>query len=70
MQRRKGVIAEIASSVAEADAGVENISVEERNAEVTSVSLTVSVRNRTHLAAVMRRIRITGGIISINRVSA
>lgn len=70
VQRRKGVIAEIASSVAEADAGVENISVEERNAEVTSVSLTVSVRNRTHLAAVMRRIRITGGIISINRVSA
>jgi GTP diphosphokinase / guanosine-3',5'-bis(diphosphate) 3'-diphosphatase len=68
VHRKKGIIASIAAAVSEADAGVEGINVEERNAEVTSVSLHVSVRSRNHLARVMRRLRATGNIISINRV--
>jgi len=70
VQRRKGIIADIATAVAEADAGVEAINVAERNAEVTSVSLHVSVKSRVHLARVMRRLRATGSIVAINRVSA
>ncbi|MEZ5558511.1 MAG: bifunctional (p)ppGpp synthetase/guanosine-3',5'-bis(diphosphate) 3'-pyrophosphohydrolase [Pseudomonadales bacterium] len=70
VHRRKGIIAGIAAAVAEADAGVEAINVEERNAEVTSVALTVSVRGRTHLARVMRKLRATGSVLSINRAGS
>ena len=70
VHRRKGIIADIAAAVAEADAGVESISVAERNAEITSISLNVSVQNRRHLARVFRRLRATGNVVAINRVSA
>ncbi len=70
VHRKKGMIASIAAAVSESDAGVEAINVEERNAEVTSVSLDVSVRNRNHLARVMRRLRSTGDIVAISRVNS
>jgi len=69
VKRRKGVIARLATAVAEADAGVDSVGVTERNAEVSSISLQVSVRNRTHLAQVMRRLRTLPGIVAISRVS-
>jgi GTP diphosphokinase / guanosine-3',5'-bis(diphosphate) 3'-diphosphatase len=70
VHRKKGIIASIAAAVAEADAGVEAINVEERNSAVTSVSLDVSVRDRNHLARVLRRLRSTGQVVAINRVGA
>jgi len=70
VHRKKGMIASIAAAVSEADAGVDAINVEERNAEVTSVSLDVSVRHRNHLARVMRRLRATGDIVAIHRVGS
>ena len=64
------MIASIAGAVSEVDAGVEAINVEERNAEVTSISLDVSVRDRNHLARVMRRLRATGDIVAISRINS
>jgi len=69
VHRKKGMIASIAAAVSEVDAGVEAINVEERNAEVTSISLDVSVRDRSHLARVMRRLRATGDIVAISRIN-
>ena len=70
VRRKKGMIASIAAAVSEADAGVEAINVEERNAEMTSISLDVSVRNRNHLARVMRRLRATGDVVAISRINS
>jgi len=70
VHRKKGMIASIAAAVSEVDAGVEAINVEERNAEVTSISLDVSVRDRNHLARVMRRLRATGDIVAISRINS
>jgi guanosine-3',5'-bis(diphosphate) 3'-pyrophosphohydrolase len=70
VNRKKGIIAELAGTVSEADAGLENIHVEERNAELTSVIVRLSVRDRIHLARVIRRLRNLPGVLSINRVSA
>ena len=53
-----------------ADAGVENIHVEERNAELSSVIVTVSVKDRQSLARAIRRLRAIASVTSINRVSA
>ena len=44
VSRHKGIIAELASTIAEVDAGVENIHVEERSADVTSVVARVGVQ--------------------------
>jgi guanosine-3',5'-bis(diphosphate) 3'-pyrophosphohydrolase len=70
VNRKKGIIAELASTIAATDAGVENIHVEERNAELTSVIVRLSIHDRTHLARVIRRLRNVPGVLSINRVSA
>lgn len=70
VKRGKGVIAEVAATLTDTDANIENINVEERSANVTSVVVTIGVRNRTHLARVMRRVRALGATLSISRSSA
>ena len=57
VDRVKGIIAELASRLNAADAGIENIKVDERDAELSSVTIELLVRNRTHLARVMRELR-------------
>ena len=66
---RKGILAEIAADVASADAGVDSIKVEERTAEVSTMELTVGVRNRDHLARVMRRLRNVQAVLNLSRTA-
>ncbi|MEM7098887.1 MAG: bifunctional (p)ppGpp synthetase/guanosine-3',5'-bis(diphosphate) 3'-pyrophosphohydrolase [Pseudomonadota bacterium] len=70
VNRRKGILAEVASEVTAADAGVDNIKVEERNAEVSTLDLGVTVRNRTHLARVVRRLRNVPAVLNISRLGS
>ena len=70
VDRQKGIIAELAANVTGADAGIDNIKVSERNAQLSSVTIELSVRNRTHLARVMKRLRNVSNVHSINRVIA
>ena len=70
VSRRKGIIADLATAIAAANAGVEHIDVTERNAETSAVSVTVSVANRNHLAQVIRRMRNIPDVINIARGSA
>ena len=65
---QKGVIAEIAATVTAVDAGIENIKVEEKSAVLSSVVAEVSVRDRTHLAHLMRRLRRITQVHGISRV--
>lgn len=67
VSRRKGILAEIAAEVTAMDAGVDNINVEERNAEVSTMVLGLTVKNRTHLARVMRKLRNIHAVINITR---
>ncbi len=69
VNRKKGVIAELAAIIADVDAGVDRINVEERDARVSSVIVVVSVLNRDHLARVMRRLRAIPNVLRMNRVS-
>jgi RelA/SpoT family (p)ppGpp synthetase len=70
LTRRKGIIAELATTLTDADANIENINVEERSAEVTSVVVNIGVRDRTHLARIMRRVRAISATLSIVRTSS
>ena len=67
--RKKGIIAELAGEVAEADAGLDNVAVEERDAVLSSISLRISVKDRAHLARVFRRLRTISDIERIYRRS-
>jgi len=69
VNRRKGILAEIAAEVTASDAGVDNINVEERSAEVSTMIIGLTVKNRTHLARVMRRLRNVAVVISLSRVN-
>jgi (p)ppGpp synthase/HD superfamily hydrolase len=69
VSRRRGILAEIAAEVTAAEAGVDNINVEERNAEVSTMVIGLTVKNRTHLARVMRRLRNVSAVINLSRVN-
>ncbi len=63
----RGALASLATSIANAEANIDNISVDQREGRYHNVSLTVSVINRVHLARVMRRIRATKSVVRIIR---
>tara|TARA_B100000900_G_scaffold415546_1_gene445913 strand:- start:1176 stop:3110 length:1935 start_codon:yes stop_codon:yes gene_type:complete len=67
VQRRNGVVAEIASEVTAADAGVDGITIEERNAEASTLVIGVTVKSRSHLARLMRRLRNVAVVINLAR---
>ena len=68
VSRRKGILAEVAAEVTAADAGVDNIKVEERNAEVSTLELGITVQNRNHLARVMRKLRNVPAVLNLSRL--
>ena len=55
-RQRKGMVAEIAAAANAADAGIDNIVVDERSADLASVRLELSVADRDHLARVRQRL--------------
>ena len=68
VNRRKGVLAEIAASVNQTNAGISNIRVDERNAELSSVTVDLSVSNRDHLNRVRQRLRAIPAVQSVRRI--
>ena len=67
VSRRKCILAQIASEISDAEAGLEAINTEERNAEISTIDVALTVKNRSHLAKVMRRLRNEVAVININR---
>ncbi len=64
---QRGVLATIAAAISETDSNIENVSIEERDGLDTSMSFTVLVKNRQHLARVMRRVRNIPEVMRITR---
>ena len=68
VSRRKGVIAELAAAANAADAGIDNITVDERSADLSSVRLELSVANRRHLARVRQRLLAIPAVQRVERL--
>jgi RelA/SpoT family (p)ppGpp synthetase len=68
LEHDKGIIAVLASTITNADANVERISMMERDAHLSTVNLVLSVRDRVHLAKVIKRLRIIKGVNKITRM--
>lgn len=63
----RGIIATMATRIAEQGAGIEKIQVNERDAQNMVIQITLSVSNRRHLANIMRRIRSLHPVIKVSR---
>lgn len=67
VETQKGVIAELAANITEEDANIEKINTVERNARLSTVSIALGVRDRVHLAGIMRRLRRLPQVTGISR---
>ncbi|KZC39714.1 (p)ppGpp synthetase, partial [Rhodanobacter sp. FW510-R12] len=57
---RPGVLATVAAAIAAADSNIENVEYVERDAVAATLLFALEVKNRKHLADVIRRVRRTG----------
>ena len=68
LENLRGIIATLATTITGAEANIEKISTVERDARFIIVNLSLNVRNRVHLAHVMKRVRLIKAVASITRV--
>lgn len=66
-ENQRGVLATIAAELAEMSANIENVRIDERDGLTTSLHFTIMVKDRIHLARIIRRLRQLDPIIKINR---
>ncbi|WP_083966196.1 RelA/SpoT family protein [Dyella thiooxydans] len=64
---RPGVLATVASAIADADSNIENVEYVERDAAAATLLFTMEVKSRRHLAEVIRRVRRTGVVSAAHR---
>ncbi|WP_448218591.1 bifunctional GTP diphosphokinase/guanosine-3',5'-bis pyrophosphate 3'-pyrophosphohydrolase [Endozoicomonas sp. 2B-B] len=67
LEHHRGMIASLATSVTAVEGNIEKISMEERDASFCMVQLVIKVRDRLHLARIIKRLRVIKGVHSINR---
>jgi RelA/SpoT family (p)ppGpp synthetase len=68
VHNQRGVLAKVASEIAEAASNIDSISMEEDRSVFTSMHLVLEVANRQHLARVMRALRRLPDVKKIERV--
>ncbi len=69
VENQRGVLATVAANIAEMGSNIENVGLEERAGMTTTLTFVLTVRNRQHLAKIMRRIRALPLVVRITRTS-
>ncbi len=67
---QRGVLAQITSTISDAEANIEDIRVEQRDGNYCSLDITLSVHNRIHLARVLRRLHSLKPVSRLSRREA
>ncbi|MGM0520958.1 MAG: RelA/SpoT family protein [Pseudomonadota bacterium] len=68
IESRRGLVAELAGLVTDADANIERIGIEERDARLSTVNVTLAVKGRVHLARIIKRLRNLPNVGKITRL--
>jgi guanosine-3',5'-bis(diphosphate) 3'-pyrophosphohydrolase len=68
VEHQRGIIATIANAVTSTEANIEKVTTTDRDAQFSILNLTLTVRNRVHLAKVMKRVRIIKSVTRVTRV--
>ena len=64
---QRGVLAALATAIAETESNIGNINVDPRDGRHNAVTFSISVLDRTHLARVMRRLRSNKVVLRLYR---
>jgi (p)ppGpp synthase/HD superfamily hydrolase len=67
---RTGVLAEVAATIADADSNIEQVSVLDRQDDSTVLTFLLQVKDRIHLARIMRSVRKMKNVLRVSRDSA
>ena len=70
LAHQRGLIALLAGTISEADANIDKINVDERDGRISVIQLGISVRDRVHLARIIRKLRGLAGVSRITRMRA
>jgi guanosine-3',5'-bis(diphosphate) 3'-pyrophosphohydrolase len=70
LENQRGIIATLATTITGTEANIEKISTVERDARFSIVNLSLNVRNRVHLARVMKRVRLIKAVAKVTRVKS
>ncbi len=68
VKNQRGILATVAAAVAEKQANIENVKMDERDGIHSALSFLISVKNRKHLANVIRHVRRLKLVYRISRV--
>lgn len=67
VENQRGVLANLASTIARTDSNIDDISLDAQDGRYNIIHLTVSVRDRRHLARIIRRIRVLRMVNKVQR---
>lgn len=70
LENERGIVANLATTITRAEANIEKISTVERDARFSIVNLLINVKNRIHLARVMKRVRLIKPVSRVTRVKS
>jgi GTP pyrophosphokinase len=65
---KRGVLATVAAAIAETESNIENVVIEERDGMTSKLKFVVSVKDRKHLARIMRNLRVLPQVMRLNRL--
>ena len=68
VENKPGVLAQVAAAVAESDSNIDSVEYRERDLKVSVMEFGIEVRNRKHLADVIRRVRRLGVVHGVERI--
>ena len=68
VDNKPGVLAQVAAAVAESESNIDSVEYRERDAQLSVMEFGIEVRNRKHLADVIRRVRRLGVVHGVERL--
>ena len=68
VDNKPGVLAQVAAAVAESDSNIDSVEYRERDLSVSMMVFGIEVRNRKHLADVIRRVRRLAVVHGVERL--
>ncbi len=68
LEHQRGIIATLANAISSAEGNIEKIGTSDRDARFSIVNLTLTVRNRVHLANVMKKVRMIKPVTRVTRM--
>ena len=68
VDNKPGVLAQVAAAVAECDSNIDSVEYRERDLQISVMEFGIEVRDRKHLADVIRRVRRLGVVHGVERL--